>query len=56
MKKINVLGTEYTIELLSKEADNFLRDCDGYCDKTSKRIVATTKPDTNQLDNFDIYG
>ena len=55
MKKINVLGTEYTIEIISKENDSFLKDCDGYCDKTSKRIVCTTKPDTNQLDNFDIY-
>lgn len=55
MKKINVLGTEYTIEFLSKENDSFLKDCDGYCDKTSKRIVIKTKDETNQLDNFDIY-
>lgn len=38
--KINVLGTEYDVEVL-KERDEYMKDntLQGYCDKTSKRIV-----------------
>lgn len=39
MKKVNVLGTEYTIEEKTEEQDCLLKDCDGYCDKTTKAIV-----------------
>ena len=53
--KINVLGTEYTITIASKSEDKFLEQCDGYCDKTSKKIVVTTKEDTNELDVFEEY-
>lgn len=55
MKKINVLGTEYTVEIKSKSEDEFLQKCDGYCDKTSKRIVVTSADKDNELDNFDTY-
>lgn len=55
MKKINVLGTEYTIELLSQNEDTFLKKVDGYCDKTSKRIVVTVQDDDNELDDFESY-
>ncbi len=55
MKKINVLGTEYTIEYASKKENEFLERCDGYCDKTSKRIVVLTKDDDCELDNFEEY-
>ena len=37
--KINVLGTEYTICERTEEQDCRLKNCDGYCDKTSKEIV-----------------
>lgn len=37
--KINVLGTEYTICEKTEEQDYRLKDCDGYCDKTTKEIV-----------------
>lgn len=53
--KINVLGTEYTIRVLSATEDKFLDKCDGYCDKTTKQIVVKAKDDTNQLDNYDVY-
>ena len=33
-KTVNILGTEYKIEYLSTEEDEFLKDCDGYCDYT----------------------
>lgn len=53
--KINVLGTTYTIEELSIAEDCILRDCDGYCDKTTKRIVVSKKePDCN-LGDFEQY-
>lgn len=54
MKKINVLGTEYTIEIMTKKEDRFLENFDGYCDKTTHRIVVTSEED-NELDNFSVY-
>ena len=38
-RKINILGTEYTICEKTEEQDCRLKKCDGYCDKTSKEIV-----------------
>ena len=55
MKKINILGTEYTIEIKSKKEDDFLQKCDGYCDKTSKKIIVKAKDDDNELDLWEIY-
>ena len=55
MKKVNILGTEYTITTASKTEDTFLEKCDGYCDKTSKRIVVLTKTDDCELDIFEDY-
>lgn len=53
--KINVLGTDYEISFRSKEEDEILknRDCDGYCDKTSKLIVVTK--DNEELGDFEYY-
>lgn len=39
MRKINVLGTEYSIYELAENEDSLLKNCDGYCDKTTKKIV-----------------
>lgn len=55
MKKVNILGTEYTVEVASKKEDKFLENCDGYCDKTSKRIVVTTKDDDCEIEIFEEY-
>lgn len=55
MKKINILGTEYTVEVKSKQEDKFLEKCDGYCDKTSKRIVVATKADDCEIEIFEEY-
>jgi len=30
MQKINVLGTEYSVEKCGREADKWLEKCDGY--------------------------
>ena len=54
-RKINILGTYYTIEELSRTEDKILNTCDGYCDKTSKRIVIVTRPEDCELDNFEEY-
>lgn len=51
--KVSILGTEYTIQKLSRNEDNYLKNCDGYCDKTSKRIVVNT--DNDDLDNVEVY-
>ena len=53
--KVNVMGTEYTVEILTKEDDEFLKKADGYCDKTSKRIVVKAKDETNELDDYSVY-
>ena len=53
--KINVLGTTYTIFWKGASEDSFLTDCDGYCDKTSKRIVIAEKDSKCNLDYFEEY-
>lgn len=53
--EIDVLGTKYTLEKLSKKQDKYLETRDGYCDKTSKRLVVCVEDEDNELDNFDVY-
>lgn len=49
MKKVNVLGTEYTLECEK------LENCDGFCDKTTHRVVVLEKPEDSDLGDFDSY-
>ena len=45
---VDVLGTTYRIFLdIPKERDKLFETCDGYCDKTSKRIAISDFADTN---------
>ena len=53
--KVNILGTEYTIENMSSSECKTLGECDGFCDKTSKRIVIKKKDENCDLDNFEEY-
>lgn len=53
--RVRILGTEYTVIIASKEDDAFLNSCDGYCDKTSKKIVIKEKDKNNELDLFEEY-
>jgi hypothetical protein len=53
--KINVLGTEYTVNVLSKKEDTFLENCDGYCDKTTKKIVVKAEDESDELGNYAAY-
>ena len=55
MMKINVLGTEYTIKVLSVAEDSFLEKADGYCDKTTKEIVVKAEDKENELGNYAEY-
>ena len=50
---VNILGTKYSIYYKSPSEDKFLRECDGYCDKSSKKIVVTTE--NLELENFAEY-
>ena len=55
MKKVNILGTEYTIEIKQKKDDKYLENCDGYCDKTSKKIVVAAEDEDSQLEIYSEY-
>jgi len=55
MKKVCILGTDYTIEQRTRSEDAYLDGVDGYCDKTSKRIVVAHDPDSNELDDYEAY-
>lgn len=39
MRKVNVLGTEYTIREATESEDAALIDKDGYCDSSTKTCV-----------------
>lgn len=54
-KTIDVLGSQYTIEYKTIKDDSFLVSVDGYCDKTSRRIIIAEKSDECNLDCFDEY-
>lgn len=52
---VNILGTPYTIEIKSVSEDGFLKDCDGYCDKTTHKIVIGSKENDCDLGDFEVY-
>lgn len=54
-KTVNILGTVWTVETKDREADENLKDCDGYCDKTTCLIVAVNKDNDCNLADFDTY-
>lgn len=41
---VMILGTPYTLERLSPEQDEMLKEVDAYCDDTTKRLVVTNEP------------
>lgn len=54
--KVSVLGTEYSVYLgVARDEDANLENCDGYCDKTVKRIVVAGIDTDNELGNFEVY-
>ena len=50
---VSILGTTYTIQELSVSEDISLKDCDGYCDRTDKRIVVAKKEADCDLGDFE---
>lgn len=54
-RKIDILGTTYTIEFKTVQDDDFLEKCDGYYDKTSKKIVVGKENNDCELDLFEEY-
>ncbi len=42
-------GAEYTIEIVPPDQDEIMKngDCDGYTDKTSRKIVVSTMPESD---------
>lgn len=55
IKKIDILGSTYTVETKARCADPMLSDCDGYCDKTTRSIVVCEKDDESDLADFKVY-
>lgn len=53
LSTVSILGTTYTIQELSTAEDISLKDCDGYCDKTDKRIVIAKKEVDCDLGDFE---
>lgn len=53
--KIDVLGTKYTIFEKIPEQDSYLNCCDGYCDKTTKKIVIKKETPDSELGDFEVY-
>lgn len=53
-RKVNILGTPYTISERSEADDPLLQGCDGYCDWTTKTIVAEREM-VGTLGDMDVY-
>ena len=54
-EKVNILGTEYTVEHIDRNEDKNLFDNDGYCDWTTKRIVIVIDDDTFTVGEPTVY-
>ena len=53
--KIDVLGTKYDISIMTEQQDDSLKDCDGYCDKTVKKIVVAAKRADYSIGDYGRY-
>ncbi len=53
---VNILGSEYSIYVgVMPDDDPFLEDCDGYFDKTVKRLVVVGKLPDSELADWSEY-
>lgn len=52
---IDVLGAAYDITVKSAQEDAYLKNADGYCDKTTRKIVVKVKDDDCELGDFERY-
>jgi len=54
--KINILGTDYTIQVKKREEDKTLEECDGYTDWTVHTIcVIDPEKEKGCVENLDVY-
>lgn len=55
MKKVNVLGTEYTIEVHKVSEDEYMKNnrLSGYCEEENKRIVIADMSETEYFNGMD---
>lgn len=54
--KVNILGTEWTINFRTQKEDNILNNADGYCDRTTREIVVLSNADLDStLADFEVY-
>lgn len=44
--KINVLGAEYTLTVCQGSKEPRLKDCDGFCDETTKELLVENYEDS----------
>lgn len=58
-KKVNILGTEYTIETQSESENPKLKECNGLCEQYSKKIIlndlAEQKQDIMCVENVEEF-
>lgn len=53
---IDILGSKYSVTQSNENDDPCLKDCDGYCDHTVKKIVIDTfKAEPMSVENLDEY-
>ncbi len=55
VQKVSILGTEYTVLFSKAHDDPILDNCDGYTDKTTKKIVIGEKERDCDLEDFGVY-
>ena len=55
MKSVMILGTEYIIEFSNQKDNEMLRSRNGYCDKTTKKIVVDADPGDSNLEDYQVF-
>lgn len=53
-RKVDIIGTVYTIKEQSDTENELLKDCDGYCDWTTREIILRREIDGN-LGDMEAY-
>ena len=53
--QVCILGTKYTVIECDENKDERLKECDGYCDKTTRKIVVIKEPPNSSLGDWEQY-
>lgn len=53
--KVHICGEEWTVDFADVENDSILKDADGYCDRSARKIVIANKQDDCTLLDFEEY-